>query len=431
MTLFNLSKNSTSIKQEFNAGFTTFLAMVYIVPLNALIMSQAGMDFNALITSTALITILASIFNGLYANTPIALSVGMGLNAYFTFGLVKGANVPWEVALGIVFLSGILFIILGLFNFRTWIIKAIPLDLRRAICAGVGAFIAFIGLKQSGIIIDDSSTLVALGNLRDKNTLIALFSLFLLIGLYFKNIKGAFILSILITSIIAWIFKISAFPKEFISVPSSISPIFAKLDIIGALKLAYIPFIITFFITHLFDSIGVISSVGSRAKIFKEDDKESAKKLSRNLNSDAIASSIGAIFGLSTITAFAESAAGAEAGGKTGLSAVFTGILFILTLFLLPLFKAIPPNAIYPVLIFVGILMFSEIKDINFSDQAIATSAFFMVVFMPFTYSITNGLSFGFISYAFIKLIQKKYSDLNLEILTLVIISILVLIFHH
>lgn len=431
MNIFKLSQNNTNIKQEFSAGLTTFLAMVYIVPLNALIMSETGMPYEALVTATALITILSCVFNGIYANTPITLSVGMGLNAYFTYGICKSAGISWQIALGIVFLSGILFVILSFVKFRTWIVKAIPLDLRRAISAGIGAFICFIGFKEMGIVVSDKATLIALGNLKDPNVLLGLFGLILMLAFWILKIKGNFILAITITSIVAWIFNISPRPESFLSMPSSIAPIFAKLDVLGALKLAYVPFIVTFFITHLFDSIGVITGVGNRAKIFKENDLESEKKLSRNLTSDALASVAGSIVGTSTVTAFAESASGVEAGGKTGLTAVFAGLLFVLTLFLLPLFKAIPANAIYPVLVMVGILMFSELGELNYSDPAVLVPTFFIVMLMPFTYSITNGLSFGFISYAIVKLLQRKFSDLNLGVISLVFISLIVLIMHH
>lgn len=426
---FGLKKNGTSVKQEINGGITTFLAMVYIVPLNALIMSEAGMPFDALITATALITILATLLNGFWANTPIALSVGMGLNAYFTYGVCISAKIPWQSALGIVFLSGALFTILSFTNFRLWIISAIPLDLRRAMSAGIGAFISFIGLKQMGIIADHQVTLVTLGNLNNPDTLIGVFGLVLIVAFWILKLRAAFILSIAVTTLVAWICGVASFPSNFISLPGSVSPIFGELDIMGALKLSFLPFIITFFITHLFDSIGTLTGVGHRANIFKND-SEGMKKLSRNLSSDAIGSVAGAVVGTSTVTAFAESASGVEQGGRTGLCAVVTGSMFILTLFLLPLFKAIPANAIYPVLVMVGVLMFSELGKIDYSDSAILIPSFFIVMIMPLTYSITNGLGFGFIAYLMVKLIQRKFSDINLGIIVLAGISVLIFTMH-
>ncbi|MBR2156943.1 MAG: NCS2 family permease [Campylobacter sp.] len=426
LKFFELEENKTSVKQELNAGITTFLAMIYIVPVNAIIMSGTGMPYEALITATALITILATLFNGLYANTPVALSVGMGLNAYFTFGLCKSAEIPWQTALGIVFLSGLLFTILSFTNFRIWVIKSIPLDLRRAISAGIGAFICFIGLKQMGVIVENPATLVGLGNLKDPNVALGVFGLLIIIALFVLKVRASFILGILITSVVAWVFGISPKPEGLVSLPSSVAPIFGQLDIKGALQLAFLPFIITFFVTHLFDSIGTLTGVGNRAKIFSDEDSKGMKKLARNLTADAVGSVGGAVMGTSTVTAFAESASGVEAGGRTGLTAVFVALCFILTLFMLPLFKAIPSNAIYPVLVMVGILMFSELGKLDYSDVGILIPAFFIVMLMPFTYSITNGLSFGFISYLFVRLLQRRFSDINLGVLVLAGISLLV-----
>ena len=429
LKFFELEENKTSVKQELNAGITTFLAMIYIVPVNAIIMSKTGMPYEALITATALITILATLFNGVYANTPVALSVGMGLNAYFTFGLCLGeAKLPWQTALGIVFLSGLLFTILSFTNFRVWVIKAIPLDLRRAISAGIGAFICFIGLKQMGVIVGNDATLVALGNLKDTNVLLGLFGLAVIIALFVLKVRASFIIGILITSIVAWIFGLKEMPEKIVDMPSSIAPIFGQLDIMGALNLAFLPFIITFFVTHLFDSIGTLTGVGNRAKIFSDDNAKGMKKLARNLTADAVGSVGGAIVGTSTVTAFAESASGVEAGGRTGLTAVFVALCFILTLFMLPIFRAIPDNAIYPVLVMVGILMFSELGKLDYSDVGILIPAFFIVMLMPLTYSITNGLCFGFLSYLFVRLLQRRFSDINLGVLVLAGISLLVFI---
>ena len=429
LKFFELEENKTSVKQELNAGITTFLAMIYIVPVNAIIMSKTGMPYEALITATALITILATLFNGVYANTPVALSVGMGLNAYFTFGLCLGdAKLPWQTALGIVFLSGLLFTILSFTNFRVWVIKAIPLDLRRAISAGIGAFICFIGLKQMGVIVGNDATLVALGNLKDTNVLLGLFGLAVIIALFVLKVRASFIIGILITSIVAWIFGLKEMPEKLVDMPSSIAPIFGQLDIMGALNLAFLPFIITFFVTHLFDSIGTLTGVGNRAQIFSDDNAKGMKKLARNLTADAVGSVGGAIVGTSTVTAFAESASGVEAGGRTGLTAVFVALCFILTLFMLPIFRAIPDNAIYPVLVMVGILMFSELGKLDYSDVGILIPAFFIVMLMPLTYSITNGLCFGFLSYLFVRLLQRRFSDINLGVLVLAGISLLVFI---
>lgn len=426
MDFFKLAQNGTNVKTEFLGGFTTFLTMMYIVPVNAIIMSQTGMPMDALITATALITIIATILNGIWANTPVAMSVGMGLNAYFTFGLVLGMKIPWQSALGVVFLSGVLFVILSFTKFRIWILKSIPIDLRRAISAGIGAFIAFIGLAQMHVVVDSQATLVQLGNFKDSNVLIGIFGLLCVFALTAWRIKAAFILSVLITSILAWVSGISEYPKEIFSLPASISPIFLELDIMSALSLSLFPVVITFLITDLFDSLGTLTGVGYRAGIFKD---EEGKELQKTLEVDAAATVVGSLVGVSTTTSFVESASGVEEGGRTGLTAIFTGLFFILTLFMLPLFKAIPPNAIYPVLVMVGVLMFSELAKVNFDDLAIAVATFLTVLIMPLTYSITNGLAFGFLAYILIKLLKKEFKSINTGIIFLALISLSVFIF--
>lgn len=424
MDFFKLEKNGTTAKTEAMAGLTTFLTMMYIVPVNAIIMSKTGMPMEALITATALITIFSTIINGLWANTPIAMSVGMGLNAYFTFGLVLGMKVPWQTALGVVFISGLLFLILSLTQLRVWIMRSISLDLRRAISAGIGAFIAFIGLKSMGMIVANPAVLVSVGNFKNPNVLLGVLGLILVFAFYAWRIKGAFIIAVFLTSIIAWVLGIAPYPTGLFSMPASIAPIALELDIMSALTLALFPVIITFLITDLFDSLGTLSGVGYRAGLFQDDGKE----LQKTLEVDAAATTCGALFGVSTTTAFIESAAGVEEGGRTGLTAVVTGLLFILTLFMMPLFKAIPENAIYPVLVMVGVLMFSELAHINFKDTAVSVSTFMIVIMMPLTFSITNGLAFGLISYSMIKLIKKEYKDLNFGILFLTFVSLVVFI---
>lgn len=424
MGLFKLEENGTNVKTELTAGFTTFLTMMYIVPVNAIIMSKTGMDFAALVTATALITIFATVLNGLWANTPIAMSVGMGLNAYFTFGLVLGMKIPWQSALGIVFISGILFLALSFTKFRVWIMQSVPHDLRRAISAGIGAFIAFIGLKSMGMVVANPAVLVGLGDFGDPKVLIGVVGLVLVFGLYAWKIKGAFILAVLLTSIITWVFGIAPYPTEFFSMPSSIAPIAFELDIVSAFTLALAPVIITFLITDMFDSLGTLAGVGYRAGLFKNDSKE----LQKTLEADAAATVAGSLLGLSTTTSFIESASGVEEGGRTGLTAVATGAFFVLTLFMMPLFSAIPENAIYPVLVMVGVLMFSELSHIDFGDVSISIATFLIVIMMPLTFSITNGLAFGFIAYLLIKVLKREFADINIGVISLAAISLIVFI---
>ncbi|AXH15490.1 guanine permease [Malaciobacter mytili LMG 24559] len=429
MNLFKLKEHNTNVKTEFTAGFTTFLTMMYIVPVNGFILADAGLPMDAVVTATALITILATLFSGLWANTPIAMSVGMGLNAYFSYGLVLGMKIPWETALGIVFLSGLLFVILSFTNFRVWIMTSIPMNLRRAISAGIGTFIAFIGLKQMGMIAASDATFVKLGDFSQPTVLLGVLGLVLSFVFYAYRLKGAFVFSIAITSFVAWMSGISPFPTNYLSAPASIAPIAFKLDIISALSLSLLPVIITFLITDMFDTLGTLTGIGARADMFQNGTKED-KSLQKTLEADAIATSAGSLLGVSTTTAFIESASGVEEGGRTGLTAVFTAMFFVCTLFMLPLFKAIPSNAIYPVLVVVGVLMFTELGKINFEKVDLATSAgaFFIVILMPLTFSITNGIAAGFLVYTIIKLTKREFSDLNIGILTITLISLLVFI---
>ena len=423
--LFKLSSHNTTVSTELRAGFTTFLAMMYIVPVNASIMSLTGMPFDALITATAVVTIISTILNGLWSNTPVAMSVGMGLNAYFTFGLVKGMHLPWQTALGVVMISGLIFLVLSLTRFRAWVFESVPVDLRRAISAGIGAFIAFIGLKGMGIIVSNDATFVSLGNLHSPVVLLGVFGFVLAAWLYSKRIKGAFILSIAITSIIAWIFGLAKMPEGIVSFPASMAPIAFKFDILDALKLSLLPVIVTFLVTDLFDTIGTLAGIGMRAKLFKE-----PKELEKTLQADAAATVIGASLGTSTTTSFIESAAGVEEGGRTGLTAIVTGLLFITTLFFLPIYKAIPDNAIYPILVMVGVLMFSELRDVDFSDTTTSVSVFLTVILMPLTYSITIGLSAGFVVYFVLALLKGEKEKITLGTASIALIGLLMFIVH-
>lgn len=430
MDFFKLKENGTNVRTEVIAGLTTFLAMVYIIPVNSSIVGHTGMPIEALITATALITIVATAFNAFFANTPVAMSVGMGLNAYFTFAVCLGQKIPWQSALGAVFISSIIFLILSFTPFRLWVIRNIPKDLRLAICAGIGCFIAFLGLSQMGIINPNKDTLVSIGNFKNPHVLFGIFTLVLIVFFWAIKLRGAFILGVLISSIIAWIFGIdnASFPEQIFSLPNfssenGLGVIFLELDIKSALNIAMIPIILTFFITQLFDSIGTITGIGERGKIF-DDATNGEKKLGKTLMADATGSALGALSGTSTVTAFVESTTGVESGGRTGLTALVVAICFAFTLFLLPLFKAIPANAIYPVLVMVGILMFMEVKNIDFKDSAIAVASFFTIIMMPFTYSITTGFAFGFLSYLLVRIFKREWDKINLGIIVLSLISL-------
>ncbi len=420
---FKLKQNHTNIKTEFIAGLSTFFAMLYIIPVNASIMSASGMPFDALVTATALMTIFASVLNGLWANTPIAMSVGMGLNAYFSFVLVNAMKIPWQTALGIVFLSGILYIIISFTPLRRWIIETLPLDIKRAISAGIGAFIAFIALKEMGIIVKNEATFVTLANLKEPSVLLGLFGIATALFLTIKKYRAALILSIMISAVVAWIFGLSKVPDSIFCLPASLMSIALHVDISSAFSLAFLPVIITFLVTDIFDTLGTLAGVGLRADIFK--DKRS-KELEKTIQADGVATAFSALMGVSSTTSFIESAAGVEAGGRTGLSAVFTGLLFILPLFMLPLFESIHPNAIYPILVIIGSLMFSELKSIDYSNPAVMFSTFFIVLMMPLTYSITNGLMIGAFVYILVEIFQGNFSKVRGVMGFLALIGVLI-----
>jgi AGZA family xanthine/uracil permease-like MFS transporter len=423
MDYFQLKEHKTTVGTEIRAGMTTFLAMLYIVPVNASIMSVTGMPYDAVITATAVMTILASILNGLWSNTPIAMSVGMGLNAYFSFGLVKGMGIPWQSALGIVFISGILYVVISMTPVRRWMIETIPLDIKRAVSAGIGTFIAFIGLEQSKMIVASPSTLVTIGNFQDPHVLLALLGFFLALYFILKGYKSALMLSIFLTTVTAWIFGIEKLPEKFVSMPASMAPIALQLDIFSVLTLSMLPVVLIFLLTDLFDTLGTLTGVGMRADLFK--DKHSLS-LQKTIEADAVATVFSGLAGVTSTTSFIESAAGVEEGGRTGLSAVVVGMLFILTLFFLPFFKAIPSNAIYPVLIVIGMMMFSELQYINYQDQAVKASTFFIVLGMPLTYSITNGLLLGALVFVFVRVVEGKYREIGIAMLILALMAVCV-----
>ncbi len=420
---FKLNENKTTIKQEFLASIITFLAMLYIIPVGSDILHQAGMPKDALITSIALMTAIATLLTGLWANAPVAMSVGMGLNAFFTFSLVQGSGLAWQQALGAVFLSGIFFLIISFTKLRIWILKSIPKEIRIALCAGLGAFIATIGLKGLGFIQIDSN-LLKLGDLHNPSILIGIFGVIFLLFLQALRIQGNLILGILTCAILAWVLHITPMPKEIISMPANPKAILMQIDILSILKISLIPAILALLITDLFDSLGTLSGIGIKAGMF-QDTSGKDKQLERTLQVDALATTIGPLFGLSTTTAFLESAAGVNAGGRTGLTAIFIAFFFLLSLFFMPIFEAIPSFAIYPALIVVGAMMFSEIRHIDFSDFSIAIPVFFIIILMPLTTSITNGLAAGFSLYVILSIFEKKFERLNLGVFVLFIISLI------
>jgi len=423
MTFFNLKSHHTTVGTEIGAGMTTFIAMLYIIPVNASIMSASGMPYDALVTATALMTIFASLLNGFWSNTPIAMSVGMGLNAYFSFGLVKGMGIPWQSALGIVFLSGILYVLISMTPIRRWMIETIPLDIKHAVSAGIGAFIAFIGLEQSKMVVADSTTLVTIGDFKDPHVLLALLGLMLALYFTLKRYKSALILSIVVTTLVGWTVGVEKLPEHFLSMPASVAPIAFKLDIASAFSLTLFPVVLIFLITDLFDTLGTLTGVGMRANLFE---KKDSPALQKTIEADAVATVFSGLAGVTSTTAFIESAAGVEEGGRTGLSAVTVALMFVLTLFFLPFFKAIPSNAVYPILIVIGVMMFSELQHLDYRDNAVKFSAFFIVLGMPLTYSITNGLLLGAVVFSFVKIVEGKYREIGMAMSILSLAALVV-----
>lgn len=427
---FGVSQSESSFKTEAFAGFTTFMSMLYIVPVSASILSDSGMPKEALITAVTLVTIIATLLSGIWARVPVAMSVGMGLNAYFSYGMVKGMGLSWEQALGVVFLSGVVFLLVSLTKLRTWLINSIPLGLRFALAGGLGAFICAIGLRSLGIITISPIGLPELGGLNKPEVWIGLIGVVVILVLSVRKIHASFIIGIIFCSILAWVFGIAKVPSEFFSTPASIAPIALKMDIAGVLSLALVPTIISLLVLDLFDSLGTLAGVGAKIGLFQNKEGKGDKTLERTLEVDAAATVIGASLGVSTTTSFLESASGVSEGGRTGLTSVFCALFFALTLFLLPFFLSIPSFAIYPTLVVVGAMMFLEVKHIEFDDLPVGLASFFAIVLMPLTYSIANGLAGGFLVYILTCLALKQYHRISLGVILLGVLSVLPIVVH-
>lgn len=407
---FKIEERGSSIRTEVLGGLTTFLTMAYIIFVNPAILSATGMDKGALITVTCLATAIGTGIAAFWANAPFALAPGMGLNAFFTYTLVLGQGVPWEDALGVVFISGLFFLIMTLGGIREKIANAIPSVVSTAATSGIGLFIAFIGLKNMGIIVSDSATFVALGDF-SLPTVLGLLGLAIMVICEIKNIKGGILISIAITTILGIFTGIVNAPTAIVSMPPSISPIFMKLNILGALKISLIGSIFSFMFIDLFDSLGFMMACYKNMGLSQGE--EGAKGLKRMLQVDVSSTLIGSILGTSTVTSFAESAAGISAGARTGLASVITSLLFILALLFTPLVGIVPGYASAPALVLVGVFMFKSIGNIDFTDMKIAVPAFITIVMMPLTYSISIGLSFGFVAYIITHIAAKEISKIN------------------
>lgn len=418
--LFDLEKSGTTVGTEVISGIATFLAMAYIIVVNPAIISQTGMSFNGVLFATILVSAFSSIAMGLYANLPFALAPGMGINAFFTYSLVLGMGIPWETALGAVFLSGVLFIILSIFKVRVTIVKAVPASLRYAVAAGIGLFLTFIGFQQVGFIVKNPATLVSFGGI-NVTVIIFLVGLFITSILLIKKVKGNLVLGIIITSIIALIVSligvksgrmetpIVTLPKAVFALPSM--DVFFKLDIVGALKFSMLGPIFALLFTDMFDSISTFLGVAQVAGLVDKDGQP--VRVGKALLVDAGATTISGLFGTSSGTTYIESAAGVEEGGKTGLTAVITGLLFLPFMFLSPLLSFIPAVATAPVLVLIGVFMMKPLAKLDWNQMDEAIPAFIAMILIPLTYSITQGIIWGFISYTVIKLLIGKGKDIH------------------
>jgi len=405
---FQLHRHGSRARTEVLAGFTTFLTGAYIIFVNPSILAQTGMDQGALTTVTCLAAGLATLLVALWANAPLMMAPGMGLNAFFTYTLVLSEGVTWQTALGVVFLSGMVFLALTWLGFRERLVRAIPSSLRLATSVGIGLFIAFIGLQNLGLITHHQAVLVQLGAFTAP-ALLGLGGLLLAVLLEIKRIRGAILIAILATAGVGMALGISPPPHGLLALPPSPAPIALHLDIMGALRLSLLASIFSFMFVDLFDSLGTLLAVCREAGLIDKDGE--IPGLGRMLTADAIATVVGALLGTSTTTAYIESASGVSDGGRTGLTGVVTGLLFLLAAFFTPLISAIPPYATAPALIIVGIFMMRGIGQIDFYNFEEGAPAFLTLLFMPLTYSIATGLAFGLLSYVLLKLLLGRISD--------------------
>ena len=408
--IFHLESHNTSIKQEFLAGFTTFITMAYIIFVNPQMMASSGMDIGASFVGTCIAAAVACFAMGIYSNWPVGLAPGMGLNAFFTYTVVGEMGYSWEVALGAVFLAGILFVIMSITPLRKWMLDSIPLNLRIAMGSGVGLFIGFIGLKSGGIIVSNDATFLSLGNFLQIETLLAAIGFLLIAILAIRKVSGAIIIGVLTVTLLGILFNLVEF-QGFVAYPPDVSPIFMQLDILGALDLAMISVVMSFHFVNLFDTAGTLMGVASRAKLI--DETGEVINLERALKADSSSSVVGSFFGCAPVTSYVESSAGVEAGGRTGLTAVFVGAFFLIAIFFSPLAAIIPAYATAGALIYVAILMLRNMEGLDWSDFSELLPALIIIIMIPLTFSIANGIALGFIAYVVMKISTGELKNIS------------------
>lgn len=407
---FKLTENGTNVRTELVAGLTTFLTMAYIIFVNPSILGDAGMPKDSVFVATCLAAAIGTLIMGLYANYPMALAPGMGLNAYFAYVVVKGMGLPWQVALGAVFISGCLFLTVTLFKLREMIVDGIPHSIRTAITVGIGMFLGLISLKSAGIVVANPATLVGIGDLHKAPVVLAIIGFFLIVALDRLKVKGAILIGILVVTVLSFFFGGNKF-MGLVSAPPSLDPTLFKLDIMGALSVGIFNVVLVFFLVELFDATGTLMGVANRAGLLKNG---KMARLNKALLADSTAIVAGSFLGTSSTTAYIESAAGVQAGGRTGLTAVAVAVLFLACLFIAPLAGVVPAYATAPALLYVSCLMLRELVEIDWSDTTESVPAAITAIMMPFTYSIAQGVAFGFISYALLKLLTGRAKEVKI-----------------
>lgn len=417
-SFFKLKAHHTSIKTEIIAGLSTFLTMSYIIFINPAILAKTGMDHGAVFVATCLAAALGSALMGLLANYPIALAPGMGLNVYFTYNVVLGSGYSWQLALGAVFISGLIFLSLSLLPIRSYLINSIPASLKIAIVAGIGLFLCMIGFKSAGILVNNHFALI---NLHQPTTLLAILGFFMIIGLQALRVLGAIIISILTISTLGILFHYGQF-KGFFSMPPSIMPTLMQMEVKNAFSLGLATIVFAFLFVDLFDNTGTLIGVAHKAGLM--DKRGRLPRLNRALLADSLAAILGAVLGTSTTTSYVESTVGVKAGGKTGLTALVVALLFIMALFLAPLAESIPAYATAPALVYVACLMARSLRELNWKDVTEYFPALITAVTMPLTFSVADGMAFGFISYTIIKIFSGRFRDLNWALVILTVLFV-------
>lgn len=407
---FEFDRLGTNWKTEILAGSTTFVTMAYIIFVNPSILAEAGMPFAAVMTATCLAAALGSLLMGGLARYPIALAPGMGLNAYFTYTVVRGMGVPWEVALGAVFISGVAFLVLTMAGIRQLIVGAIPTELYSAVAVGIGLFIALIGFRNSGLVVTNNATMVGMGSLGNPHTLLALFGLLLTAALLAWHVRAAMLIGVLGTTAAGILAGLVRWRPQTFDL-ADLGRTAMHLNLAGAWKLGLVEIVFVFLFVDMFDNIGTLVGVGKKAGLFNEANR--IPRINQILLSDATATIGGSLLGTSTVVSYIESAAGVVAGGRSGVTAIITGLLFLLALFLAPVIGAIPPSATAPALILVGALMISHSSEIHWKDPVVAIPAFLTITTIPLTFSIANGLAFGFTAHTLLRVLRGEYRKVS------------------